>query len=80
MTEDNLGYYENPKNGEGVIRAKTTGQLRSWELPRSFKALETLNKELEKIEFPSIYILLCVEKLLRESEQSKQDKTKIWKC
>lgn len=65
MAEDKLGYHEDPRNGEGVIRARTTGQLRSWELPRSLKALETLNKELGQIEFPSVYIL--IQKLLHET-------------
>ena len=54
---NNIGYQEDPKNGSGIIRARTTSQIRSWELPRELKALEALNKEFE-VEFPGLYILI----------------------
>jgi len=57
MEEQNIGYYEDPKNGESIIRSRTTEQIRSWDFPRSIKALETFNAELGKIDYPGIYIL-----------------------
>lgn len=36
----------------------TLYSLISWEFPRSIKALETLNDEFGKLDFPSIYILM----------------------
>lgn len=58
MEEKNIGYYEDPKNGESIIRSRTTEQIRSWDFPRSLKALETFNSELGKIDYPGIYILI----------------------
>lgn len=58
MAEENIGYYEDPKNGESIIRSRTTEQIRSWDFPRSNKALETFNTELGKIDYPGIYILI----------------------
>jgi hypothetical protein len=57
MSNNDIGYHEDPKNSDGIIRARTTKQIRSWELPRTMKALESLNNELGKIEFPGIYTL-----------------------
>lgn len=57
MSNNDIGYHEDPRNGNGIIRARTTKQIRSWELPRSIKALEALNDELGRIEFPGNYIL-----------------------
>lgn len=57
MADSEIGYYEEPKNSDGIIRARTTKQIRSWEIPRTIKAIETLNDELGRIEFPSIYVL-----------------------
>jgi len=57
MSNNDVGYHEDPKNSDGIIRARTTKQIRSWEVPRTMKALEVLNSELGKIEFPGIYIL-----------------------
>ena len=62
MSNNDIGYYEDPENGDGIIRARTTKQIRSWEIPRTMKALEELNKELGRIEFPGIYILFEGEK------------------
>ncbi len=58
MEEKHIGYYEDPKNGENIIRSRTTEQIRSWDFPRSIKALETFNAELGKIDYPGIYILI----------------------
>lgn len=58
MEEKNIGYYEDPKNGYDIIRSRTTEQIRSWDFPRSIKALETFNTELGKIDYPGIYILI----------------------
>ena len=57
MFNSDIGYHEDPRNHSGIIRARTTKQIRSWEIPRAIKALEVLNSELGKIEFPGIYIL-----------------------
>jgi hypothetical protein len=57
MANRDIGYHEDPKNRNGIIRARTTKQIRSWEIPRTIKALETLNNELGRIEFPGIYTL-----------------------
>ena len=57
MSNSNIGYQEDPENSEGIIRARTTKQIRSWEIPRTMKALEVLNIELGRIEFTGIYIL-----------------------
>ncbi len=57
MPDNDIGYHEDPKNSDGIVRARTTKQIRSWELPRTMKALESLNNELGKIEFPGIYTL-----------------------
>ncbi len=58
MEEKNIGYYEDPKNGESIIRSRTTEQIRSWDFPRSIKALEVFNNELGNINYPGIYILI----------------------
>jgi len=57
MSDDEMGYREDPKNSNGIIRARTTAQIRSWEVPRAMRALEKFNEELGKVEFPGIYIL-----------------------
>ncbi|MBU2508404.1 MAG: GIY-YIG nuclease family protein [Bacteroidetes bacterium] len=58
MDGKNIGYYQDPKNGENIIRSRTTEQIRSWDFPRSIKALEKFNAELGKIDYPGIYILI----------------------
>lgn len=57
MPDTEIGYHEDPKNSNGIIRARTTGQLRSWHIPRAMKALENLNNETGKVVFPGNYIL-----------------------
>jgi len=56
--EDKFGYHQDLKNGEGIIRARTTGQLRSWDIPRTLRALEVIKKEWGNLEYPGVYILL----------------------
>ncbi|HBI23809.1 MAG TPA: hypothetical protein DDX84_06345, partial [Nitrospiraceae bacterium] len=56
--EDKFGYHQDLKNGEGIIRARTTGQLRSWDMPRTLRALEEIKKEWGNLEYPGVYILL----------------------
>ncbi len=58
MEDKNIGFYEDPKNGNGIIRSRTTEQIRSWDFSRSIQALEQFNAELGKIDYPGIYILL----------------------
>lgn len=55
--EEIFGYHQDLKNGHGIVRARTTGQLRSWDIPRTMQALGVLKKEWGNIEFPGIYIL-----------------------
>lgn len=58
MVEDDIGYYEHPKNGWGIKRARTTKQLRSWEIARELRSLEAINKEeFGGVAYPAIYIL-----------------------
>lgn len=57
MTEINFGYQEEPEDGDGIIRARTTGILRSWEFNRSEKTLDILNSEFRETEYPSLYLL-----------------------
>jgi hypothetical protein len=57
MIDTEIGYHEDLKNSNGIIRARTTKQIRSWQIPRSIKALEKLNDEMGKIPFPGNYIL-----------------------
>ncbi len=58
MEDKNIGYYEDPENGERIIRSRTTEQIRSWDFPRSTKALEVFNAELGKIDYPGLYLLI----------------------
>lgn len=56
--EVSYGYHEDPRNGDGIVRARTTlGQLRSWKIPRTLKALNILYREFGKTDFPGLYIL-----------------------
>lgn len=57
MGNEGLGYHEQPRNSNGIIRSRTTGQVRSWVIPRRVQALEKLSEELGGLEFPSLYIL-----------------------
>lgn len=68
MADNEIGYHEDPKNHNGIIRARTTKQIRSWHIPRSIKALEKLNDEMGKIESPGNYILFeCMKVYIGET-------------
>ncbi len=57
MPDVEIGYYQDPKNSNGIVRARTTKQIRSWHIPRTIKALEKLHSEMGKIVSPGNYIL-----------------------
>ncbi|HHT9133726.1 MAG TPA: GIY-YIG nuclease family protein [Candidatus Avalokitesvara rifleensis] len=57
MPDNDIGYHQDPRNGKGILRARTTKQIRSWEIPKAIRTLESLNEEFGGIEFPGIYIL-----------------------
>lgn len=58
MIEDDIGYYEHPKNGWGIKRARTTKQLRAWEISRELSSLEAINREeFGAVAYPAVYIL-----------------------
>lgn len=57
MTENLIGYQEDPLNGDGIIRARTNISLRSWEFSRDLSILNTINLEFNESAFPGIYIL-----------------------
>lgn len=63
MIEEAIGYYEEPKNGNDIVRARTSMQIRSWHIPRTNKALEAFNVEIGKAEFPGVYILFAKSKV-----------------
>ena len=55
--ESNFGYQQDPVNGAGIIRARTTRLLRSWEFPRKEGTIEQFNREIERLSYPAIYAL-----------------------
>ncbi len=57
MSNNDIGFYEEPRNNHGIVRAWTARQVRSWEIPRNMRALEAFNEELGGMEFPTIYTL-----------------------
>ena len=59
MAENNIGFYQEPKNGNGIIRARTTLQIRSWDIPRKQQSLERFNTDIGKTEFPGLYMLFA---------------------
>lgn len=63
ITQNNIGFSEEPRNGNGIVRSRTTLQIRSWDMPRSQKSLERFNTEIGKSEFPGVYILLAKNKV-----------------
>jgi hypothetical protein len=64
VDELNIGFQEDPKDDVGIIRARLTGgQLRSWEIPRTEKALEVFHVETGKLDFPGIYVLFHKKRL-----------------
>jgi len=59
IKESDFGFYEEPKDERGIKRARTTGQLRTWEIPRGTKYLEIFKTETGSLDFPGLYILFC---------------------
>src|SRR3989344_407261 len=55
--ENDLGFHEEPKDAKGIKRARTTGELRAWEIPRGIKFLEVFKTETGGLDFPGLYIL-----------------------
>jgi hypothetical protein len=76
MTEENIGFYEEPRNGNGIVRSRTTLLIRSWDMPRSQKALERFNTEIGKSEFPGIYILFAKNKVYVGEAKSLYERIK----
>jgi len=57
QAEEPFGYTENPPNAHGIVRARTTGALRSWEFPRTDTALAQIESEWGSQPYPGNYIL-----------------------
>jgi hypothetical protein len=77
MTEENIGFSEEPRNGNGIVRSRTTLQIRSWDMPRSQKALERFNTEIGKSEFPGIYMLFAKNKVYIGEAKSLYERIKM---
>jgi len=58
MNHENIGYSEHPRNGNGILRARTTSQVRSWHMTRTERAIRGFKRELETTQYPALYILL----------------------
>lgn len=90
MSQETTGFYEEPKNANGIVRSRTTQQIRAWDIPRSQKALEAFNVEIGKLDFPGIYILFApngrvyigeaksVYNRLKAHATAPEDKIKDW--
>ena len=76
MNQSSIGYYEDPKNDNGIIRSRTTLQIRSWDIPRSQRALEAFYQEIGKLEFPGIYVLFAKDKAYIGESKSLYDRLK----
>jgi len=57
MDPKELGYSEYPLNSNGILRARTTMQVRSWHIQRKQKTLKALTRELDTVQYPGLYIL-----------------------
>jgi len=57
MEPNYIGYSEHPPNSNGVKRARTTMQIRSWHIQRKQRSLKSMMGELENVQYPGIYIL-----------------------
>lgn len=57
MFTDELGYQQEAKNADSIVRARTTGQVRAWDIPRTQRALRALRNEFSEMAFPSVYAL-----------------------
>lgn len=64
MSGREYGYQENPANGLGIVRARTQlGNLRSWDIPRTERALEKVTRELGGLPMPGLYMLFHEKKV-----------------
>jgi len=63
MSDNEIGYHEDPKNSDGIVRARTTKQIRPWQIARYQKTLEKLHEEMGKNPFPGNYILFDQKKV-----------------
>jgi len=57
MFDNLIGYEEDPINGHGIIRARTTINLRYWEFARDLGTLNVINREFGASQFPGLYVL-----------------------
>lgn len=57
MNDNGIGYHEDPKNSNGILRARTTCQVRSWHMARKERALQSFKRELETFQYPALYML-----------------------
>jgi len=57
QAEEPFGYTADPPNAHGIIHARTTGALRSWEFPRTDRALAKIESEWGSQPYPGNYIL-----------------------
>lgn len=89
MNQNTIGFSQDPKDADGIVRSRTTLQIRSWEIPRSQKALEVFNTETGKSDFPGIYMLFAKGKVyigeakslynrLKTHMSAPEDKIKEW--
>lgn len=76
MAENNIGFYQEPRNGNGIIRARTTLQIRSWDMPRRQQSLERFNTDTGKTEFPGVYILFDKTKVYIGEAKNLYDRVK----
>ncbi|MHA1840160.1 MAG: hypothetical protein ACTSYO_09435 [Candidatus Ranarchaeia archaeon] len=58
MARNSIGYYQYPKNGDGIIRSRTGVLLCSWILPRTQKALAVFKQDIQDLGVPGVYVLL----------------------
>lgn len=57
MDTENIGYSDLPKNSNGIQRARTTCQVRSWHMMRGTRPLQAFRRELETVQYPALYLL-----------------------
>lgn len=57
MAEERIGYTEDPVNGDGIWRARTTRLIRAWKFDKSNGTLDILKREFGNNAYPGLYIL-----------------------
>lgn len=90
MMNDDIGYTENPKNGFGIKRSRTTKLIRAWTMNRSLESLHALDEEMGNLDYPGIYVLFegdkkvyigeakSLVKRLDNHHRTPEDKVKNW--